>query len=321
MQPSKTQDVLSSDNSKYIVMKKVCLKKTTTNPINFASGFMLLAFLANFGYSCSNDDDRPLVPNEITQEIKDLIYFKGEEDAPTVLIYTQDGPNNQLSEQEVDLFFELFDTTDILMANVHQAQTLDSTVVKGSDISLDQAVRINSESIEKLDEVISYFKDQGRTVYVLGISFGAFITQELIAIKGLDTADKYLIMTGRLDMPDVLIQGAAEGKEGFFENGLTPIVDENPHPDVKERNLIRLTAGLGRNKYTQLLNPIEDLSNVTYIYGETDMAVGRLTPDEVQFLASRNTNIIMGSGGHTATFDDYIVQGLKEAFGIEVLMP
>lgn len=301
---------------------------TNPNCFRFGTKVMLVAFFSILACSCSNDDDRPpvkeeepaIVITEIAEDIKELIYFQGDEKAKTVLINIPGGPDTEFNPDIVDLIFATSKTTDILNVTVHQAQTLDSTIVKGTDITLDQAIGFNTESIEMLDKVIAYFKAQGRTVYVFGFSFGAFVTQELIAKKGIDSADKYLIMTGRLDMNDLLWQASSEGKEGWFENGVTPTVETDPHPEVKERNLIRLSAGLGMNRYTQLLDPIEDLSNLTYIYGATDEAVGSLTDEEVQFLESKNTNIIAGSGGHGETFFEFIEQGLKDTFGIEIVL-
>ncbi|AXT52607.1 hypothetical protein D1818_17855 [Aquimarina sp. BL5] len=269
--------------------------------------------------SCGSDDiiviDEPI---EISQEIKDLIYFKGEEDASTVLINVQSGPDNKLSTDEVDEIFQSFDTTDLLAVNVHQAQTLDPSLLEGGDITFDEAINYNAESVEMLYKVVKYFKDQGRTVYVLGISFGAFVTQELIAKKGIDVADNYLLMVGRLDIDDIIWQALSEGRLTYFENGITPIVEQEVSTDVTVRNLDKITAGLGMNRYTELLNPFEDLSNITYIYGETDQAVGRLTNPEIEFLQSKNVNIITGSGNHDETIDDFVVQGFEEAFGIQL---
>ncbi|WP_298310062.1 hypothetical protein [uncultured Aquimarina sp.] len=269
--------------------------------------------------SCGSDDiiviDEPI---EISQEIKDLIYFKGEEDASTVLINVQSGPDNKLSTDEVDEIFQSFDTTDLLAVNVHQAQTLDPSLLEGDDITFDEAINYNAESVEMLYKVVKYFKDQGRTVYVLGISFGAFMTQELIAKKGIDVADNYLLMVGRLDIDDIIWQALSEGRLTYFENGITPIVEQEVSTDVTVRNLDKITAGLGMNRYTELLNPFEDLSNITYIYGETDQAVGRLTNPEIEFLQSKNVNIITGSGDHDETIDDFVVQGFNEAFGIQL---
>lgn len=301
-------------------MKRVFLKITNLNRFNSTANLILIAVLSIFIVSCSKDDGQPpVLITEISEEIKDLIYFKGNEKASTVLINAQGGPSTEFNTFEVDLFFENFNTTDILMANVHQAQTLTPDILEGKDITLGQAINFNTESIEMLYKVISYFKNQGRTVYVLGNSYGSFIVQELIAKKGIDSADKYLIITGRLDIDDVIWEGAAEGRESSFENGVTPIVAKDPDVDVFERNSARLFAGIAMNRYTQDFYTIEDLSNVTYIYGATDEAVGRLTPEEVLFLEAKNTNIIAGSGDHDTTFWEFIAQGLKEAFGIKEL--
>lgn len=308
-------------------MKKVSLKMTDSNPFRFVKSVVVITVFSILACSCSNDDnhvpiqkeEHPVTTKEISQEIKELIFFKGNENASSVLISIPGGPSTEFDTSLVNLIFENFTTTDLLTVNVHQVQTLDSTRVKGNDLTLEQAVGLNSESIEMLDKVISYFKEQDRTVYVFGLSFGSFIVQDLIAKKGVDTADKYLMMLGRLDMNDAIWQAASEGKEAEFENGVTPILFPDPLPVIKERNLLRISAGFARNRYTQLLNTIEDLSNLTYIYGATDNAVGSLTADEVQFLKSKNANILTGNGGHDEPFVGFFEQGLKDAFGIELL--
>ncbi|MBW1295462.1 hypothetical protein [Aquimarina litoralis] len=272
-----------------------------------------------FFINCNSDD--PIIidePLEISQEIKDLIYFKGNEEAPTVLINAQSGPDTELSTGEVDEIFQTFDTSNLLVVNVHQTQTLDSSLIENNDITFNQAIDFDTESIEIFSKVVQYFKDQGRTVYVLGISFGAFITQELIAKKGIDAADKYLIMVGRLDLNEVVWQAFSEGRFGYFENGVTPVIEQEIGTDVINRNLDRLAAGLGMNRYTELLNTFDDLSKITYIYGKTDEAVGRLTDVEIDFLESKNVTIIGGEGNHDETINDFIVQGFSEAFGIQL---
>ena len=271
--------------------------------------------------SCSKDDDTQSKDDdiqnpkfEISQEIKDLIYFRGKESSSTVIVNTQGGPIPELATTEYDEILANVNTADLLTVNVHQAQTLNPGLFTSNEITFNQAIDYDAESIEILYNVVKYFKDQGRTVYVLGISFGAFMTQELINKKGLNVADKYLIMVGRLDMNEVFWQGFSEGKTGRFENGITPILEEQD--DITYKNMSKLAAGLGQNRYTELLNAL-DLSNITYVYGKNDQAVGKLTDAEVQFLQSKGANIIAGNGDHGDTIDDYIVQGFKEAFGIE----
>ena len=300
-------------------MTRVSQKMISINYYHLISKLVLITFFTITIVSCSNDDDGPpsMNFNEISQDIKNLIYFRGDEKSSTVVITVPGGPSIELAAELVDYFSVAFNTRDVLNVTVHQAQTLNPEIIEGNEITLAQAVNFNTESVETLYQVVQYFKDEGRTVYVVGISYGAFLTQELIAEKGIDVADKYLIMTGRLDINNVFWQGLAEGRPAEFENGVTPIVDADPFQEVFKRNEARLFAGLVMNRYTQDFNTIESLSNVTYIYGETDEAVGSLTAEEVAFLQSKNTNIIAGSGGHDDIFDDYIVQGFSEAFGIE----
>jgi len=297
-------------------MKKTSLKIVNLNRLSLANT-ILIVVIAIATLSCSkNDDDPPVSFNEIPQEIKDLIYFRGDEKAPTVLIAVPGGPSTELATGIVDDLAQDISSPGILTITVHQAQTLNPNILEGNDITLDQAINFNAESIETLYQVIEYFKDEGRTVYVAGISFGAFVTQEFIAQKGIDAADDYLIITGRLDINDAMWQGLAEGKNAFFENGVTPIVDDEPFVDAFNRNEAKMFAGLVMNRYTEQFNTIESLSNITYIYGETDMAVGRLTVEEVAFLQLKNANILSGNGGHDVPFEDFLKQGFREAFGI-----
>jgi len=301
-------------------MKKVTSKIKKPNRLHSITNVILIVIFSIGTFSCSNDDDGPppVVIKEISQEIKDLIYFRGEEKAPTVVITVPGGPGTELATELVDQLSWYFNTTGVLMVNVHQAQTLNPSILQDEDITFDQAVNFNAESVETLHQVVKHFKDEGRTVYVVGLSFGAFMTQELIAKKGIDVADKYLIITGRLDMNDIFWLGLAQGKSGYFENGVNPIINAEPQVDVFGRNEARLFAGLIMNRYTQHFNTIESLSNITYIYGETDDAVGRLTNEEVAFLQSKNANIFTGSGDHDEPYEGYLEQGFNEAFGIEV---
>lgn len=275
---------------------------------------ILTLFFSVLTLSCSKDYNIQNSELEISQEIKDLIYFKGDESSSIVIINTQGGPVPELLRTQFDITLENINTTNLLTVNVHQSQTLNPSLFTSNEITFDQAIDYDAESIETLYNVVKYFKDQGRTVYVLGISFGAFMTQELINKKGLNVADKYLIMVGRLDINEVFWKGYSEGKAGRFINGITPVLEEQTN--ITDKNMSKLAAGLGQNRYTELFNAL-DLSNITYVYGETDQAVGKLTDAEVQFLQSKGANIIAGNGNHSDTIEEYIVQGFKEAFGIE----
>lgn len=91
---------------------------------------------------------------------------------------------------------------------------------------------------------------------MLGISFGAFMTQELIASYGIDVADGYLIMVGRLDIDEYTWKPFSEGKMTKYvydNNGDYTIELVTDELDVEERNMNRLAAGLGFNRYTERL--------------------------------------------------------------------
>ncbi|WP_299107980.1 hypothetical protein [uncultured Tenacibaculum sp.] len=295
-------------------MKRVYLKTTNINYHSLIGKFTSMLFLILIIISCSKKDDVEAL--KISQEIKELIYFKGNESASTVLINSQGGPGYQLDEGTVNLFFQGYNTDDVLMANVHQAQTKNLDPFTNNDLTLEQAVNFNAESVENLFRTIQFFKDQGRTVYVLGVSYGAFLTQQLIAKHGINVADKYIILTGRLDINDEIWQGAAEGKDSKFINAVTPDIAANPGASAAERNTARLFAGIAKNRYTQNLRAINDLSNLMYVYGKNDNAVGRLTSEEIQFLQTRNASIISGNGNHDETYEDLIVDAIKDFFGI-----
>ena len=249
------------------------------------------------------------------EEINTLIYYTGNELSNTVIINTQGGPEPELATQEFNDILSKVNTTGILKVNVHQAQTINPQLFTSSEITFEQAMTYDSESIEILYTVIKYFKDQGRTVYVMGISFGAFMVEELIAKKGINVADKYLIMVGRLDMNDIYWKGFSQGQNGHYVNGVTPVL-ENQTGD-SEKNMSKLAAGLGKNRYTETLDKYPDLSKVTYVYGKIDEAVGKLTQSEIDFLNDKNVTIIEGAGNHSQTIDNYIVEGFKVAFGVE----
>ncbi len=299
-------------------MKRAISNVTTPGRYNYTTYLILIiCFPGLLAMSCKKDDGPPPPVREISQEIRELIYFRGDEKSETVLINVQSGPSAEFAIYEVEDIVNDYNTTGILIVNVHQAQTLTPGILHGDDFTLEQAVNHNDESTEMLAKVVNYFKAQDRTVYVFGGSFGAFVAQDLIAKKGIGVADKYLIAAGRLDMNEIVWQAMAEGRLGYFENGADPVILPEPEMDVDERNLNRIAAGFAMNRYTELYNSFDDLSQITYVYGENDEAVGSLTAAEVQFLQSKNARVIIGSGGHDDTLSRLVPQGMNLAFGIQ----
>lgn len=264
---------------------------------------------------------------KIEQENETLIFknfeYQGNLDAEYVLIYNQGGPETSLTHQELPYEYVKSvlkgKVNDILVVYMHQIQTANPELITEKVISFEQAKEYDSETTKKLSDVVKYFKSKQQKIIIVGVSFGAFVVQDYLAVYGSDLIDGTVICVGRLDIQDNFWKVFSEGKEYVFQNGIIPIeVVEgertmNGDSTITAQNIPKLAAGLAYKRYTKLLQDI-DLSNVIYIYGEKDEAVGRLTDKEINFLKSKNVEILKSSKGHRGAFDKFIKQGLIMAF-------
>jgi hypothetical protein len=273
--------------------------------------------------SCNNDDD-VTEPSSTLDEISDIAKFYGNLEGDIVVIHAQGGPGFELDDD--DTSNEIVDELGIQSAMyvmVHQVQTKNPMLFTDSDITFEQAKEYNLQSVSYIKRVVDFFNNQqGKTVYLLGVSYGSLIVQELIATYGVDIADGYLIVGNRLNVDDVAWQALSEGKFPYhvYDNDGNYTIELENDPEfetIEERNRARLTAGLAFNRYTDKLNSVSSLSKVTYVYGDRDQVAGPLSDQEVQFLNDKGANVILVVGaGH----DDAIGEGaglLKEIFGIE----
>lgn len=233
-----------------------------------------------------------------TIEIEKLISRKiGNEDSDIVIVYSQGGPTTEIETDVLEEFRESNEKLkDALFVQPHQVQTRRPELFTADHISFEQAVEYDKETVSNIAEVVKYYKAKDKKVYVVGISFGAFVSADLINAEGTELADGYGIMVGRLDMNESFWKGFSEGKGGNFEEGITPVLSEAE--SVEESNMYRLAAGIGHKRFTELLKD-KDLSNVVYVYGLVDEAVGKLTEKEVKFLKDRNAVVIENEGGHS----------------------
>lgn len=241
--------------------------------------------------------------------IKDLAMFYGNPLSDIVIVNTQGGPVSELSGDEFISIIRNAQLQNQLYVNVHQVQTQNPEKFTKQEFTFDQAKSFDNVSVKNLQKVINYFKTQGKKVYVLGISFGAFMTQELLAQYGTDVADAYYIMVGRLDINPEIWNAFSEGKNGMFlykENNEFKIKIKR-QKDILDRNMSKLAAGLGHNRYTSKLKTCKNLSKVTYVFGTTDEQVGSLTEKEIQFLKERKAKVIsIDKGTHNSAINEGI---------------
>ena len=271
----------------------------------FLSAIVLVSIA--FISSCSKDDESVAAHPFI--EIKDDATFHGNFKSNIVVVNTQGGPVTRLEDDILKDIIQESKMNDALFVNVHQAQTKEPHLFTKTDITFEDAKKYDKSSVERLKKVVDYFKEKNKKVYVLGISFGAFMTQELIASYGIDVADGYLIMVGRLDIDEDTWKPFSQGKMTKYvydNNGDYTIELVTDELDVEERNMNRLAAGLGFNRYKELLK-ISDLSKITYVYGTKDEQVGPLSVDETKFLEDRKAQIGKNDG---ANHDEAIQAGV-----------
>ncbi len=272
--------------------------------------------------SCDSDDNND--SSNTFDQISDIAKFYGNLEGDIVVIHAQGGPSIELDDDEAsnEVITEL-GIQSALYVMVHQVQTKNPMLFTSEDITFEQAKQYDLQSISNIKRVVDFFKNQqGKTVYVLGVSFGSFIVQELIATHGVDVADGYLILSSRLDVDDENWQALSEGKFPAYiydNNGNYTIeIQNNPEDDtIEERNMGRLIAGFAFNRYTDRLTNVSSLSKVTYVYGDRDEVAGPLSAQEIEFLNDKGANLILSEGG---SHDDAIWDGaglLKEIFGIQ----
>ena len=249
----------------------------------------------------------------------------GNPDAQVVIVNTQGGPVTELASEELADIGRLVDLDETYVVNVHQAQTLDPERFTSADVTFDEAKAADGASVQRLASVVEHYVAQDKQVYVLGISFGAFMTQELLATQG-NVADGYLIMVGRLDMPEEVWSEFAQGRTAGFVGGVdivtVPIEEAGMGAGTPagDRNMARLAAGLGHQRYTERLAGL-DLGNVVYAYGDTDEQVGRLTAAEVRFLEDAGATVQRSDGDHGGAVDEFLAAGLEQLIGTAVVAP
>lgn len=291
---------------------------------------LIYMVMVTFLISCSSDDDvmdippTPIVDTsvlDLPSDVNRLFLANGNKEADTVMIYENGGPSFELEDDdfedpdfEDDIFSQKF--KNYYRVYAHQAETLFTQKTCDSDYSRSDAEKNNRTSVEILDRIVKNFKNQGKTVLLVGHSFGGFIITKYIAEKP-NQADRILIMASRLDM-QIEVANAYLRKELYtFKNGEipTPSSDSELIEAYEDCESAYIVAGaMVADRFTQKLAS-KDLSNVLYVHAVDDEQTGTLSKAEDSFLVSKKARIIKipaGEGGHSAMFfrpySDLIVQ-------------
>jgi membrane protease YdiL (CAAX protease family) len=251
---------------------------------------------------------------DIPKSLKNKWAIYGNPQANRVYIYAQGGPLTTLSKGEAIFAFKdvaKINFDDTLLVSVHQYQTLRTKYFKENKITFEEAKEYDIKSVKDLAETIQYFKSKGKEVYVVGVSFGAFVVNGLLADYSM-IADKYFVIVGRLKMQKEVWKEFSQG--GYYgykydNNGNFEIFKSSSEQagmgsgdsaSIEDRNMAKLAAGLGYRNYIKLFQN-KDLSNVVYVYGSKDEQVGVLLEDEISFLKQKNVRVVKVNADHTRT--------------------
>ena len=251
----------------------------------------------------------PYQPTAIPEDVTTLFRALNDVESDTVWIIEQGGPSHEFDPLAYASFEHYPERDDVRFIQVHQTLTLNRELAeRAGEWSLSELQAEVDVSVEILDRTIEHFKAQDKRVVVIGHSYGAFLVARYLASKGPAAADQYLLMAGRLDMPDEVVQGFLTGTVYWFPDAINPQPFPGqqflPPKTPRERMEMRIAAATGHDRYTTELAGT-DMRKVVYVYGTLDMIVGRLTDAEVLFLESAGSTVIaVQDGGHRAMFED-----------------
>ncbi len=254
----------------------------------------LLFYLVSFGLAAQNNIDFDDLP-----DVAEITVVQSNPSADTIVIGMHGGPTDMLYPGDFD-FFEGISTFGVI--EMQQYQHYNSSILANPNMTLEEAIVYNDTTVAMLQKTVHHYKDQGKTVVLIGHSFGAFILAEYMDDYGLEDVHRVVPMAGRLNMPPIIWENFAAGYwASFAPNGTTTIVEEE-QADMGDWATMKIMAGMGYNRWVDSLATV-DLTKLMYVYGEHDEAVGGLDETEVNLLEAQNAHVLgITNGSHDAPF-------------------
>ena len=207
----------------------------------------LLLFSLLLLFSCQEKSAKTHLETDPTAHIpvEDLFIPTGDVESDIVWVYEQGGPTPKLTESHDLILFpnsaypdfavKFVKPSPLLLVQVHQGLTYDNNFY--NDFTLERAREISDFNSKALLRVIKHFKDQGKTVWVFGHSYGCYILVYHMWKEGTENADKYIPMACRLDMEMEVANGWSNGEFWVYDK-------ENNFVPIKSTHKIILSDGL-----------------------------------------------------------------------------
>ena len=254
------------------------------------------------------------LPDDVT-ELFEVPPVAANPDADTVWIFEQGGPSHEITYEVLIPFLSYRGHEDIHLVQVHQTLTLNHELAaRHAPLSFANLQAEVDVSVEILRRVIDHFKSQGKRVVAVGYSYGSFLVARYLALQGPAGADRYVMMAGRLDMPQRFVEGALAGMLYHFPNAADPeLVDRRPTTD-REFIELRMAGATFHDRYTERL-AATDLHQAVYVYGTADTVVGRLSDAEVRFLEENGSTVIVAEGAnhYSLALDQTVLDRIHDA--------
>lgn len=264
----------------------------------------------------NNDNPNFSYPETILPKDNTKLWIaEGDSTKQIVTIFLQGGPKDELNfkKRKKSVWRYLPDYKNYYSIHLHQANTLNTKMFTyDCNFSMKMARKEVDNTSEILYRAIKHFKDKGKIVYVIGHSYGAYIIPNYLATRP-SLADKYFIVSGRIDDPKEVIKAHKKGYNGIYKDGITFISEEKTE-DFSQDTVWglkyyiakqKLKAAIGEISYSKALKKV-DLSNITYIYSPKDERVGGLTEKEISFLKSKKVQVFKSEREHGYTWKDLI---------------
>lgn len=242
-------------------------------------GFLFIVSCKSIEPRNNDNPDFSYPETKLPKESTKLWVAEGDSTKQIVNIYLQGGPKDELNfeKRKKSVWRYLPDYNNYYNIHLHQSNTINPKMFTyDCNFTLKMARKEVDNSSEILYRAIKYFKAKGKTVNVIGHSYGAYIIPHYLATRP-SLADKYVIIS---DDPKEVIKAHKRGYNGIYKDGKTFISDEKTE-DFSEDTVWgikyyiakqKLKAAIGEIAYSKALKKV-DLSNVTYIYAPKDERV------------------------------------------------
>ena len=281
---------------------------------------LILAAVALTWISCDkNDKDvKPVfVKTSIPTDINKLFESKGDVESDTVWIYVQGGPTTEREYAPEEMYEDNTPVYPYLIDDLRiypfQTQHLNPKVASSELLTLEAAKIESATTTEIVKKIVEHFNSQNKVVYLIGHSYGSLVVNDFLAKYG-SIARKTISLNGRLDMDQVVWEGFAKGEEFLFDaDGINPFLDTEADNTMKDKNMRKLAAGLGFNRYTELLANA-DLTNAIFVTAPNDSYVGDFTTGAIDLLKVKSEALfILPEGlGHSDIFEPELFEQLHD---------